>query len=102
MAPQHPARSSPERAESRPGLRRVRGSVEVEAGPPDEARTDGRPEWLLVHRGGWRVVVVLREGETEVPLQGHGSIERHWGPAWTTGRTVRLQGPGAALVRLHD
>ena len=78
------------------------GTVEVEAGPPDEHRADGRPEWLVVHRGAWRVVVVLRDGETEVPLQGHGTIERHWGPAWTTGRTVRLQGPGAALVRLHD
>ena len=77
-------------------------AVEVEAGPPDESRDDGRPEWLLVHRGGWRVVVVLREGETEVPLQGHGTIERHWGPAWTTGRTARLEGPGAALVRLRD
>ncbi|MFC3687425.1 malto-oligosyltrehalose trehalohydrolase [Aquipuribacter hungaricus] len=78
------------------------GAVEVDAGPPDESRVDGRPEWLVVHRGAWRVVVVLADRETEVPLHGHGTLARHWGPARTTGRTVVLGGPGAALVRLHD
>ena len=76
-------------------------TLEVDAGPPDGTRDDGRPEWLVVHRGAWRVVVVLAAGETEVPLHGQGTIERHWGAARTTGRTVVLQGPGAAMVRLH-
>ncbi|MFC5382495.1 malto-oligosyltrehalose trehalohydrolase [Aquipuribacter nitratireducens] len=82
------------------------GEVDVEVGPPDESRDDGRPEWLVVHRGTWRVVVVLAaaaraDDATPVPLHGTGGVERHWGPTWTEGRTLRLQGPGAALVRMY-
>jgi maltooligosyltrehalose trehalohydrolase len=77
------------------------GSVGVEAGPPDESRSDGRPEWLVVTRGAWRVVAVLADAEVEVPLHGSGSVERHWGPARATGRTLVVQGPGAALVRVN-
>ncbi|WP_380168432.1 malto-oligosyltrehalose trehalohydrolase [Jannaschia sp. R86511] len=76
-------------------------SVDLEAGPPDEDRDDERPEWLVVHRGSWRVVVVLAARETRVPLHGGGHVERHWGPARADGHTVVVDGPGVALVRLH-
>jgi maltooligosyltrehalose trehalohydrolase len=78
------------------------GAVDVETGPPDERRDDGRPEWLVVHRGAWRVVAVLADDDVEVHLHGNGSVERHWGPARVTGRTLHARGPGAALVRLTD
>lgn len=77
------------------------GSVDIEVGPPDEDRDDRRPEWLVVQRGGWRVAAVLADGEVEIPLRAAGSVERHWGPARLSGRTLVVHGPGAALVRLH-
>ncbi len=77
-------------------------AVDVELGPADPGRDDDRPQWLVVHRGCWRVVVVLAATDTRVHLHSSGQLERHWGPAGINGTAVELSGPGVALVRLHD
>ena len=71
-------------------------AVEVEIGPQ---QADGRPEWLLVHRGAFRVLVVLADERVDVGLHSGASVEVSWGDTRVEGRTVSLSGPGVAVLR---